>query len=156
MSIVRWEPFQDLMAMRQQLNRMYNEAFPRSFEGFRGVSGEDQGFKTWAPSVDIFETDQNVVLKAELAGVDPKDVEVRIEKDTLYLKGQRKMDREVKEEKYHRIERSFGAFARSFVLPGSVDTDKVVAEYEGGILTLTMPKKEEAKPKSIKIAVAKS
>jgi len=101
--------------------------------------------------VDIYETDQNVVLKAELAGVDPKDVEIRVEDGNLYLKGERKFEKEVKEEDYHRVERSYGSFMRSFPLPSSVDADKASAEYKSGVLTLTLPKKEESKPKTIKI-----
>jgi HSP20 family protein len=103
--------------------------------------------------VDIFETADNIVLKAELPGVDPKDVEIRVEDNTLYLKGERKFEREVKEENYHRVERSYGGFARSFSLPNSIDAEKVSAEYKDGLLTLTMPKREEAKPKTIKIDV---
>jgi HSP20 family protein len=128
-------------------------AFPRAFGG--SLSTEEPGVSTWIPAVDIFETDQNVVLKAELAGVDPNDVEVRVEKNTLYLKGQRKADKEVTEEKYHRVERSFGSFARSFALPNSIDGQKVSAEYQDGVLTLALPKKEEAKPKTIKIAISR-
>jgi HSP20 family protein len=128
-------------------------AYPRSFGG--SLSEDEPGVNTWMPAVDIFETDQNVVLKVELAGIDPKDVEVRVEKNTLYLKGQRKSEKEVTEEKYHHVERSFGSFARSFALPDSIDGERVSAEYQDGILTLTLPKKEEAKPKTIKIAISR-
>jgi HSP20 family protein len=103
--------------------------------------------------VDIFETADNIVLKAELPGIDPNDVEIRVEDNTLYLKGERKFEREVKEENYHRVERSYGAFARSFSLPNSIAAEKVVADYKDGLLTLTMPKREEAKPKTIKIDI---
>lgn len=154
MAIVTWQPFRELAAMQHRLDRMFSDTLPRAYAGFRVPSGEDQGLGAWAPAVDIFETDQNVVLKAELAGVDPKDVEVRVENNTLYLKGQRKVDTEVKEENYHRVERSFGSFARSFALPDSVDADKVAAEYQNGILTLTIPKKEKAKSRAISIKVA--
>jgi len=106
--------------------------------------------------VDIYETEEAIVLKAELPGVDPKDVEVRVEDNTLYLKGERKFEKEVKEQNYHRVERSYGSFARSFSLPNSISTDKVKAEFKDGLLTLTMPKREEAKPKTIKIDVTKN
>ncbi len=145
MAIVRWEPFRDLVATQDRFNRLFNEALSSVFEG------SPTGTQTWAPTVDIFETDQNVVLKAELAGVDPKDVEVRVEDGTLYLKGERKQEKEVKEENYHRIERSYGSFMRSFPLPNSVDADKAAADYKNGVLTLTLPKREESKPKAIKI-----
>jgi HSP20 family protein len=96
------------------------------------------------------------VLKAELPGINPDDVEIRVEDSTLYLKGERKFEKDVKEENLHRVERSYGTFTRSFALPNSIDADKVKAEYQNGILTLTMPKREEAKPRSIKIDVAKA
>ncbi len=150
MTIVRWEPFRDLVTTQDRLNRLFNETFARFFdEG-------DLTTRSWAPPVDIYETDNNVVLKAELPGVDPKDVEARVENGQLYLKGQRKFESEVKEENYHRIERAYGSFMRSFPLPGSVDSDKVTAEYKDGVLTLTMPKRTEAKPKTIKINVSKN
>ena len=104
---------------------------------------------------DIYETDNALALKADLPGVDPKDVEIRVENGILYLKGERKFEKEVKEENYHRVERSYGAFTRSFSLPSSIDTEHVKAEYKDGQLTLTMPKREEAKPKTVKIDVEK-
>jgi HSP20 family protein len=150
MAIVRWEPFRDLFITQDRFNRLFNETFSRAF-------GDEEGnSRAWAPAVDIFENDNNIVLKAELPGVDPKDVEVRVEDNTLYLKGERKFEKEVKEDNYHRIERSYGSFARSFALPGSIDSDKVQAEYKDGILSLSIPKREEAKPKTIKINVSKN
>ena len=148
MAIVRWEPFRELRAMQDRMNRLFNDPF------FRGVLpyGEEAASLTrWAPAVDIYETGDNIVVKAELPGVDPKDLDVRIEDNTLFLKGERKLEKEVKEENYHRIERSYGSFTRSFALPNSVDADKTSAEYKDGVLTLTIPKREEAKPKTIKI-----
>ena len=112
--------------------------------------------RTWAPPVDIYENGDNLVLKAELPGINPDDVEIRVEDNTLYLKGERKFEKEVKEQSYHRVERTYGAFTRTFSLPNSVDADKVAANYKDGVLTLTMPKKEEAKPKTIKINVSKN
>ena len=105
--------------------------------------------------MDIYENGDNLVLKAELPGINPDDVEIRVEDNTLYLKGERKFEKEVKEQNYHRVERSYGTFTRTFSLPNSVDADKVAANYKDGVLTLTMPKKEEAKPKTIKINVSK-
>jgi HSP20 family protein len=150
MAIVRWEPFRDLVATQDRFNRLFNEAFSNAF-------GEGEwGTRSWTPPVDIYETEHDVVLKAELPGVDPKDVEARVEDGTLYLKGERKFEKEVKEQNFHRVERSYGSFVRSFALPSSVDADKVSAEYKDGILSLTMPKKEEAKPKTIKIQASKN
>ena len=147
MKIVRWEPFQNVMAGQRDLDQVFKDAF-RPFYGDGELST-----RTWAPPVDIFENADNIVLKAELPGIDPKDVEIRVEDNTLYLKGERKFEQEVKEEHYHRVERSYGSFARSFSLPNSIDADKVVADYKDGLLTLTMPKREEAKPKTIKIEI---
>jgi HSP20 family protein len=150
MAIVRWEPFRDLLATQKEFDRLFREAFSPMF-------GEGEiSTRTWAPAVDIYETADNIVLKAELPGVDPKDVEIRVEDNTLFLKGERKFEKEVKEENYHRVERSYGSFARSFSLPSSIAADKVTAEYKDGLLTLTMPKREEAKPKTIKINLSKN
>ena len=150
MAIVRWEPFRDLLTTQREFDRLFKEAFSP-------MSGETEvSTRSWAPPVDIYETEDAIVLKAELPGVDPKDVEVRVEDNTLYLKGERKFEKEVKEQNYHRVERSYGSFARSFSLPNSIDAEKVKAEYKDGMLTLTMPKREEAKPKTIKIDVTKS
>ncbi|MGD0010393.1 MAG: Hsp20/alpha crystallin family protein [Terriglobia bacterium] len=150
MAIVRWEPFRDLLTTQREFDRLFKEAFSP-------MSGETEvSTRSWAPPVDIYETEDAIVLKAELPGIDPQDVEVRVEDNTLYLKGERNFEKEVKEQNYHRIERSYGSFARSFTLPNSISAEKVKAEYKDGLLTLTMPKREEAKPKTIKIDVTKS
>ena len=149
MPIVRWEPFRDLVTTQDRLNRLFNETMGR-FVGNEGMRSA-----AWVPPVDIYETEQNIVLKAELPGIDPKDVEATVHEGTLYLKGERKYEHEVKEENYHHVERAYGSFARSFELPASVDADNVQAEFKDGILKLTMPKKEEAKAKRIKITTAK-
>jgi len=150
MAIVRWEPFRDLMTTQREFDRLFKEAFSPLF------SEGELSTRTWAPPVDIYETENDIVLKAELPGVDPKDVEVRVEDSTLYLKGERKFEKEVKDENYHRVERSYGSFARSFSLPNSINAEKVKAEYKDGLLTLTLPKREEAKPRTIKIDVSKN
>ena len=151
MAIVRWEPFRDMLTAQREFDRLFRGAF-----GPAAVGEEEASTRTWAPPVDIFENGDNLVLKAELPGINPDDVEVRVEDNTLYLKGERKFEKEVKEQNYHRVERSYGTFTRTFSLPNSVDSDKVGAEYKDGVLTLTMPKKEEAKPKTIKINVSKN
>ena len=148
MAIVRLEPFRNLLTTQDRFNRLFNQTFSNVF------GEEESKLGTWSPAVDIYETEQSVVLKAELPGIDPKDVEVRVENNTLYLRGQRKFENEVKEENYRRIERSYGSFTRTFALPGTVNAENVSAEYKGGVLTLTMPKREEAKPKTIKISVS--
>ncbi len=154
MLISRWEPFRELATMQHGLNHIFNDGYPNGWE--RPFRGEDAGKRVWVPAVDIFETDSDLLFKVELAGVDPNDVEVRVEDNTLYLKGHRKLEKDAKGQKYHHVERFFGSFARSFTLPHSVDSEKVAAEYRDGVLTLTLPKKEAAKPKAIKISVSGS
>jgi HSP20 family protein len=150
MAIVRWEPFRDLLSLQERMNRMFNEQY-------RGASADDEWALggSWAPAVDIYEQGQDIVLKAELPGVDPKDVDIRLENNVLTLRGQRKFENEVKRESYHRVERSYGSFSRSFTLPSVVDQANIKAEVKDGILKLVLPKREEAKPKQIEINVGK-
>jgi HSP20 family protein len=149
MAIVRWEPFRDLLSLQERMNRLFDD----SVRGL-GRSEDDWALGgSWAPAVDIFEHEGNIVLKAELPGVDPKDVDVRLENNTLTLRGERKLDREVKKESYHRVERSYGSFTRSFTLPSVVDQTRIKADFKDGVLQVTLPKREEAKPKSISIEV---
>jgi len=154
MAIVRWEPFRDLVTIQDRMNRIFDDAFrgvPR-----QGAAEEDWALGgTWAPAVDIFEHEGNLVLKAELPGIEPKDVDVRVENNVLTLRGERKFENEVKREQYHRVERAYGTFSRSFTLPNVVDTDKIKAEFKDGVLRVTLPQREEAKPKQITIAVTK-
>jgi HSP20 family protein len=152
MAIVRWEPFRDLVSIQDRMNRIFDDAF----RGARTGSEDDWALGgTWAPAVDIFEKDGSIVLKAELPGVDPKDVDVRVENNVLTLRGERKFENEVKREHYHRVERAYGTFSRSFTLPNVVDTEKIKAEYKEGILQVSLPQKEEAKPKQISISVGR-
>ena len=148
MAIVRWEPFRDLLTTQDRFNRLFNQTFSEYFGGSESPS------KTWAPAVDIMETDHNLLMKVELPGIDIKDVDIRLQDNTLTIKGERKFEHEVKEGNYHSIERSYGAFARSFDLPGYVNPENVNAEYKDGVLTLTLAKREEAKPKTIKVTVS--
>jgi HSP20 family protein len=151
MSIIRWEPFHDPVSTQDRFNQLFNHTFARALGDQQEVSP-----RAWVPPVDIYETGDSLVLKAELPGINPDEVEIRVEDNTLYLKGERKFEKEVKEENLHRVERSYGTFTRSFALPNTIDADKVKAEYENCILTLTMPKREEAKPRTIKINVSKA
>jgi len=149
MAIMRWEGFRDLLSLQDRMNRLFDESA-------RGVSRgreEDWATGTWAPAVDIYEQGGDLVLKAELPGVDPKDVDVRIENNVLTLKGERKTDTEVKRDSYHRVERSYGAFTRAFTLPTTVDTTKVKADFKDGLLRVVLPKREESKPKQVQIEV---
>ena len=151
MAIVRWEPFRNLVTLQDRMNRLFDESYrPASSEGDEWALGG-----SWAPAVDIYEHDGLIVLKAELAGVAPNDVDVRVENNVLTLKGERHVDGEVKKDDYHRVERTYGVFSRSFTLPSVVDAGKIKAEIKDGILKVTLPKKEEAKPRQIAINAVK-
>jgi HSP20 family protein len=150
MAIVRWEPFRDLLSLQERMNRIFGE--------YRNAQGSEDEWAlggSWAPAVDIYEQGNDIVLKAELPGVDPKDVDIRLENNTLSLRGQRKLENEVKKESYHRVERSYGSFSRSFTLPSVVDQAGIKAEFKDGLLKVVLPKREEAKPKQIEINVGK-
>ena len=146
MALARWTPMGNLQSFQDEMNRKFNQFF-------RGGAGEEAGWgvRTWAPPVDIYETDDALVLKAELPGVSKDDVSIEIHQNTLILRGQRKHEAEVKEDRYHRVERAYGTFQRSFVLPTLVDQEHVQASYTDGVLELRLPKSEAAKPKRIAI-----
>lgn len=145
MAIIRWDPFRDMSTLREKMNRLFEDAFTGRAEDKEIVSS------SWAPAVDIYENENELVLTAEIPGIDEKDIEIKIEDNTLTLKGERKFEKETKEENYHRIERSYGSFFRAFTLPHSIDTDKVQAVHENGVLKITMPKRQELKPKTVQI-----
>ena len=148
MYLKKWDPFRDLLSIQERMNQLFGEAlsFPRA-------GAEEFSKGSWQPAVDIYETPSHVVLKAEIPGMNQDEIEIVIEDNTLVLKGERRFEKEAADERYHRIERSYGTFARSFTLPNSVDQDGVTATYEAGVLKIVMPKKEEKKPKSIKVDV---
>lgn len=145
MAIIRWDPFRDMVTLRDRMNRLFEEAFAGRGEEGEMVTG------TWYPNVDIHEKEKELVLTAELPGIDEKDIDIEVEGNTLTLKGKREMEKETKEDDYHRIERSYGSFYRSFSLPSYVNPDKIKAEHTGGLLRITMPKKAELKPKKVKV-----
>jgi HSP20 family protein len=141
--LTRWEPWRDLARVQEEVNRIFGE---RSSYG----TGESLG---WTPACDIYEDEEELVVRAELAGVDPKNVDVRFENGLLTLKGERKLEKEEKRENYHRVELSYGTFTRSFSLPGTVDVANIRAESKSGVLAIHLPKKPEAKPKAIQVKV---
>ena len=146
MAIVRYNPFRELRTMQEQMNRLLDLAWNKE-------AGEELKEGLWQPPVDIYEDESTVVIKAEVPGVDQKEIDIRIEDNTLTLRGERKHSQDVKKENYHRIERYFGTFQRSFSLPATVDQEKVAASCDKGVLTITLPKKEETKPKQINVQV---
>ncbi len=141
----RWDPLRDLQRMQEEVNRMFDDRLsPRT-------SGESVG---WTPACDIYEDEEGVTLRFDLAGVEPKDVDIRFENGVLTLRGERKLDREDKRENYHRVERFYGTFTRSFSLPGTIDAEKIRAESKQGVLSIVLPKRPEAKPKAIQVKVS--
>lgn len=147
-SIVRFDPFRDMATFQDRMNQVFNDLWGR---GRRG--DEDYISGSWVPAVDVRETKDALEIAAELPGLDPKDVEVSVENGVLTLKGSRSFEKATDGETYHRVERAYGSFERSFTLPTNVDAEKVHAVYRHGVLNLTLPKREEAKPKSIAIKV---
>ena len=155
MAIIRWEPFRDLLTLQERMNRVFDDSLRGTPRAANPSEDEWALGGSWAPSVDIYEQDGNIVLKAELPGIDAKDVDIRLENNVLTLRGERKLEGEVKRESYHRVERAYGSFARSFTLPTVVDQGNIKAEYKDGVLKLVLPKREEAKPRQIQINVGK-
>ncbi len=148
-SITRWDPFRTLTTFQEQLNRLFEDSF------LRGVS-EDSALTTWAPAVDIYGTENELVLKADLPDIEEKDLDIRVENNMLMLRGERKFEQKVSKDDYLRVERSYGSFSRSFSLPNVVNADAIQAEYRNGVLTVRMPKREESKPKQIKVSASNS
>ena len=148
MALIRWtDPFRDIAVLQDRMNRLFGDFLERSHP-------REEGTETgmWIPTVDIYETKDAVCVRAELPGVDKDAVHVEVKEGVLSLRGERKFEKEVQEESYHRIERSYGTFHRSFSLPSSVDAEKVTARMKDGVLEVDLPKKEQAKPKQINIA----
>jgi HSP20 family protein len=149
MALTRWDPFRDLSVLQERMNRIFED----TGRGWRG--DEPSATTSWSPAVDIYETDNEIIVKAELPGVEKKDISLNLEKNVLTLKGERKFEKETSHENYHRIERSYGSFSRSFSIPASVDEERIRAEYKDGILNIALPKKEQVKPKQIPIGETK-
>ncbi len=146
MAIVRWDPFRDLSMLQDRMNRLFDDA------GRPWRTDEPAATTSWSPSVDIFETEGEIVVKAELPGMDRKDIQLNLENNVLSLRGERKFQKETKDDNYHRIERSYGVFSRAFSIPATVDEERIRADYKDGVLKIVLPKKDQAKPKQIKIA----
>ena len=142
--ITRWDPFREFSTLQNRMNRLFRES---------QASEEALTTSNFAPPVDVYEDEQNVTLKIEVPGLEEKDIDVRIENNVLTVHGERKFEKEEKEENFRRVERQYGSFTRIFTLPTTVDSEKVSANYDKGILKIALPKKAEAKPKQIKVNV---
>jgi HSP20 family protein len=146
MSITRWDAFRNMATLHDRVNRL--------FEGnLQGSRSDNSALTTWAPAVDIYEDENALVIKADLPDMNEKDLDIRVENNTLTVKGERKFEQKVKEENYLRIERTYGSFSRSFSLPNTVNTEAIKAEYKNGVLTVELPKRAESKPKQVKVNV---
>jgi HSP20 family protein len=144
-TIARLEPFRGISTLQDQFNRLFHESFRNH--------GEESALPAWAPAVDIYETPNELVVKADLPDVNDKDIDVRVENNLLTIRGERKFEKSVSEENFLRVERTYGAFSRSFSLPNTLNAEAIGAEYKNGVLTVTLPKREESKPRQVKVTV---
>ena len=149
MNVVQYAPFRGLSTLHDQVNRLFNESIVRG-------QGEESGITTWAPAVDIYETPNELVVKADLPEVEEKDIDIRVENNLLTIRGERKFEKSVSEDNYLRVERTYGSFSRSFSLPNTVNAEAIHAEYKNGVLTVNLPKREESKPRQVKVSVNSS
>src|SRR6266403_428286 len=145
MTIVRYDPFRDLRTLQEEVNRLFSTNLTRSF----GEEGIGRG--AWSPSVDIFENKDQIVLEAELPGMNREDFDLSIENNIITLRGERRFEKKEDSDNYHRVERSYGAFTRSFTLPQSVSAEGATAEYQNGVLRVALPKREETKARRIEV-----
>jgi HSP20 family protein len=146
MELIRWNPMRDMFSFRHQMNHLFDDVFKPVVRGDSRLS-----MWNWNPTVDIYDNDENIVIKAELPGIDKKDIVIDVKDGVLTLKGERSFDNEVKEEKYYCRERTFGKFERVFRLPADIDPEKISADYKDGILKIDIPKPEEQQPKQITV-----
>ena len=147
--LTRWEPFRELATLQERMNRLFSD----QFNGHSGSESLTAG--SFVPPVDVYEDEHGIQLKMEVPGIDEKDIDIRLENNLLTVTGQRQLAKEEKEENFHRIERRYGSFSRTFTLPNSVDNEKVSASYDKGVLKIALAKRAEAKPKQIKVEIGK-
>jgi HSP20 family protein len=145
MDLIQWQPFREVSRLRNEMDRLWDDYFGPGRRALRPLE------EAWMPAVDVSESGDKITIKAEIPGMEAKDIEISMVGDTLTIKGEKKVEKEEKEENYHMVERSYGSFTRAMKLPAPVDPDKVEATYKNGVLTVVLPKKEEVKPKSIEI-----
>ncbi|MGB2989293.1 MAG: Hsp20/alpha crystallin family protein [Candidatus Zixiibacteriota bacterium] len=147
MAITRWRPFRDVVSVQDEMSRLFDDVFGQRLARVQWTDG------VWNPSVDVTEDKDSVVVRAEMPGLNKDDVKISVQDSILTLKGEKKQEKEEKETDYHRIERSYGSFCRSFQLPTTVRADKIKANYKDGVLSIILPKTEEVKPKEIPIGI---
>jgi HSP20 family protein len=147
MAITRWRPFRDVVSIQDEMNKLFDDFFGRP------VLRTEWTDSAWNPSVDVSEDKNNVIIKAEMPGMNKEDIKISVQDGVLTFKGEKKQEKEEKDKNYHRIERSYGSFCRSFQLPTSVKSDKIKAGYKDGVLSIALPKAEEVKPKEIPISI---
>jgi HSP20 family protein len=145
MSIVRYDPFRDLRSLQQEVNRLFTGNFARAFDEEGMVGG------SWSPSVDIYENKDQIVLEAELPGMNREDFDLSVENNTITLRGERRFEKKDETDNYHRVERAYGSFTRSFTLPNTVSAEGATADYRNGVLRVTLPKREDTKARRIEV-----
>ncbi|MFW6123249.1 MAG: Hsp20/alpha crystallin family protein [Thermodesulfobacteriota bacterium] len=145
MDLIQWKPFREVSRLRNEMDRLWDEYFGAGRRGLQPLE------EAWLPAVDVSESEDKITVKAEIPGLEAKDIDISMSGDTLTIKGEKKSEKEEKEENYHVVERSYGSFRRAMKLPALVDADQVEATYKNGVLTVVLPKKEEVKPKAIEI-----
>jgi HSP20 family protein len=144
--LTRWDPFRELQTLQNRMSRLFEEQYGGREEALMSSGA-------FVPPVDIYEDQQGIQLKLEVPGIEEKDLDIKVENNVLTISGERKFEKEQNEENFHRIERRYGSFTRSFTLPNTVDTDKITADYSNGVLNIQLVKREEAKPKQIKVGI---
>ncbi|MBV8475287.1 MAG: Hsp20/alpha crystallin family protein [Acidobacteria bacterium] len=147
--LTRWDPFREFATLQNQMNRLFQDSFGQQ------PGGREEALTTsvFAPAVDVYEDEHTITLKVEVPGIEEREIDIRVENNTLVVHGERKLEKDEKEENYRRIERQYGSFTRTFTLPSTVDAENIQAEYDKGVLKIRLGKKAEAKPKQIKVNV---
>ena len=148
MSLVRWDPFRNMATLQDRINRLFEDAFPRAAEG-----DEDLSSSAWHPLVDIFETEQGLSIQVDLPGVEKADVSVEVKENVLTIRGERKLDQTVADDRYYRRERAFGAFQRSFATQALISPGDIKATFKNGVLKIEIPKPQEVKPKQVSVNI---
>ncbi len=152
MAIVRWEPMRELSSLQSEMNRLFSTVFDDQTSRATGGNGGQSPLRRWMPAMDLAETEEHFILRADLPGMSEEDVQIELQEGTLLISGERRSESEVQKEGFHRVERAFGSFSRALTLPQGIDADAVTAAFDRGVLEVRIPKPEERKPRRITIA----